>query len=138
LELERQLSESLAERDQRIAWLTEELAALKSGHADDRRLKRTSLVKQIQREAELVDMQARLGEVQAKLDTHDELLLSRDLQIGQYEKELTNVRAKVEAKEFELEAVRLRLGDQDQVVRRLMERMGAIEAEITSKWWNEK
>jgi hypothetical protein len=39
----------------------------------------------------------------------DESLLSRDQQIGQYEKELANVRAKLEAKESELEAVRLRL-----------------------------
>jgi hypothetical protein len=89
LELERQLSGSLAtqtERDQRIAQLTDELAlksalleqseinaaeaAKRAGlelreHAD-RLLTQTSLVKQ--RDAELVDMQTRL----------DELLLSRD------------------------------------------------------------
>jgi len=98
--IERLLSESLAERDRRIARLTDELAALKSalleqaetkaveaarrleqelrGHADDRRLKRTSLVKQIQRDAELVDMQSRLGDMQASLDALNELLLSRD------------------------------------------------------------
>jgi len=56
LELERQLSGLLAaqtERDQRIARLTDELT-LKSA------LMRTSLVKQIQREAELVDMHSKL------------------------------------------------------------------------------
>jgi hypothetical protein len=113
LELERQLSVSLAvqaERGRRIAKLTDELA-LKSAlleqseanaaeaakraeaaglelreHAD-RLLMQTSLVEQ--RNAELVDMQARL----------DELVVSRDQQAGQYKKELVNVRAKFEAKE---------------------------------------
>jgi hypothetical protein len=176
LELERQLSVSLAvqaERGHRIAQLTDELAlksalleqaeanaveaARRAGpelreHADDRRLMQTSLVKQ--RDVELVDMQARL----------DELLLSRDQQIGQYQKELTNVRAKLEANESELEAVRLRLTDaekgltkskaeadtlraqtasgsvnrdEDQVTRRLLERMRALE-EVALKRWNEK
>jgi hypothetical protein len=184
LELEQQLSVSLAaqtERDHRIAQLTDELA-LKSAlleqaeanaveaarraepelreHADDRRPMRTSLVKQ--RDVELVDMQARLGDMQVKLD---ELLLSRDQQIGQYEKEFANVRTKLEAKESELDAVRLRLtdaekglakrkaeadtlhariaagsvnGDEDQVTRRFMERARALEAEMVSKRWNEK
>jgi hypothetical protein len=78
LELERRLSVSLAariERDHRIAQLTDELA-LKSAlleqayaarraelelreNVDDRRLMRTSLVKQ--RNVELVDIQARLS-----------------------------------------------------------------------------
>jgi Kelch motif len=107
LELERQLSVSLAvqaERDQRIARLTDELA-LKSAlleqvkasaaerarlelrEHEDRLLAQTSLVEQ--RDAELVDMQARL----------DELVVSRDQQAEQYKKELVNVRAKLEAKE---------------------------------------
>jgi hypothetical protein len=110
-------------------------------HAD-RLLTQTSLVKQ--RDAELVDMQAR---------DH------------RHEKELANARSKLEANESELEAVRLRLTDaeksltkskaeadtlraqiatgsvnrdEDQVTRRLMERVGAIEAEVASKRWNEK
>jgi hypothetical protein len=45
-------------------------------------------------EAEFVDMQARL----------DELLLSRDQQIGQYVKEFANVRAKLEAKESDYDS----------------------------------
>jgi hypothetical protein len=177
LKLERQLSVSLAaqtERDHRIAQLTDALAlksalleqaeanaveaASRAGpelreHVDDRRLMLISLVKE--RDVELVDMQARL----------DELLISRDQQIGQHERDLANVRAKLEAKEFELEGVRSRLTDaekaltkskaeadtlraetatgsvnrdEDQVTRRLMERVRAIEAEITSKRWNEK
>ena len=177
LELERQPSALLAaqtERDHHIAPLTDELA-LKSAlleqtgskvveaarsagpelheHVDDRRLTRPSLVKQ--RDVEPVDMQARLRDMQAKLD---ELLLSRDQQIGQYEKERAIVRAKLEANESELEAVRLRLmdaeaeadklrakgatgsvnRDEDQVTRSLMERMRALEAEMASKRWNEK
>ena len=85
--------------------------------------------------------------------------------LQQYEKELTNARAKLEAKESELEGVRLRLsdaekglteskaeadtlraqtatgsvnGDVDQITRKLMERVRAIEAEMVSKRWNEK
>ena len=131
MELERPLSVSLAtqtERDHRIAHLTDEVAlksallleqaeanpmeaARRAGpelreHADDRRLMQTSLVQR--RDLELVAMQASLGDMQAKLD---ELLLSRDQRTGQYEKELANVRAKLEANESELEAVRLRLTD---------------------------
>jgi hypothetical protein len=83
--------------------------------------------------------------------------------LPQYERELTNVRAKLEANESELEAVRLRLTDaekglakskaeadtlraqtatgsvnrdEDQVTR-LMERMRALE-DVASKRWNEK
>jgi hypothetical protein len=172
LELEQRLSMLLSaetERDQRNAQLADELAlksalleqaetnaaeaVKRAGLHADRLLMQTSLVEQ--RDAELVDMQAKL----------DELLLSRDQQAGQYEKELTNVRAKLEAKESELEAVRLRLADaeegltkskaeadtlwaqtatgsvnrdEDQITRRIMERMRAIEVEVASKWWNEK
>ena len=173
LKLERQLSESFAtqiERDKRIAQLTDELA-LKSALLDqaevnaaeaakhaglelrehaDRLLTQTSLVKQ--RDAELLDMQTRLNE----------LILIRD---QKHEEELTNVRSKLEAKESELEAVRLRLTDaekgwikskaeadtlrsqtatgsmnrdEDQVTSRLLERVRVIEAEMVSKRWNEK
>ncbi|KAI0283574.1 hypothetical protein BGY98DRAFT_680073 [Russula aff. rugulosa BPL654] len=93
----------------------------------------------------------------------DRLLVQTSL-VGQHEKELANVRAKLEAKESELEAVRLRLTDaeksltkskaeadtlraqaatrsanrdEDQISR-LTERMRAVEAEIVSKRWNEK
>ena len=85
--------------------------------------------------------------------------------LQQYEKELTNARAKLEAKESELEAIRSRLTDAEkgltkskaeadtlraqtatgsvdrdehQVTRRLLERMRALEAEVASKRWNEK
>ena len=182
LELERQLSVLFAARtepDRCSLQLTDEFALKSSlfeqadadavgaagglrGHADDRRAAQTSLVEQ--RDAVLMDMEARLRDMEAKLD---ESLISRDRQIQRYERELANVRAKLEAKESELEAVRLRLtdaekacglakskpeadtshaqtvtgsanGDEDQVARRLMERVRAIEAEIASKRWNEK
>ena len=177
LELERQLSISLAahtEPDHHIAQLTNgfalksslfeqaEVNPVEAGRCvgqelredgDDGRLMRTSLVKQT--DEELVDVQAKL----------DELVLSHDQKIRKYEKELANARAKLEAKESELEAIRLRLadaekgwakstaeadtlraqaatgsvnGDEDQVARRLMERVRAIEAEMASRLWNEK
>jgi hypothetical protein len=171
LELERQLSISLAaqtEQDQRIARLTDELAlkstllvqaevnaaeaskraGLELREHVDRLLTQTSLVKQ--RDAELVNMQARL----------DELLLSS-------EKGLANVHAKLGENESELEAVRLRLTDaekgwtkskaeadtiraqtatgsmntstdEDQVTRRLMERVRAMEVQMASLRLNEK
>ena len=111
-----------------------------------------------ERDAALVDIQAKL----------DELLLSRDQQIGQYDREVASLRAKLEAKESELEAVRLRLvdaekgwvkskaeadilraqiaagsvnRDEGQVARGLMERMRAIEVQMgkmESNRWNEK
>ena len=171
-------------------------------YVDDQRLMWTPLVKQ--RDVELVDMQTKLDElllprdqqigqhekefanVCAKLEAKEseleavclpladaekdwtslnELVVSRDRQVGRYVKELTRVRAKLEAKESELEAVQLRLTDaeksltkskaeadilraqtaagsvnrgEDQVTRRVMERMRAIEAEMASKRWNEK
>ena len=178
LEFDWQLSALLAaqmlaaptERDQRIAQLSDELEQVKADVAErarlelreyeDQLLAQTSLVKQ--RDIELVDMRASLRDMQAKLDG---LLLFRDQQVGRYEKDLTNVRAKLEANESELEAVRLRLTDaeksltwskaeaealraqtatcslnrdEDQVTCRLMERVRAIEGVITSKRWNEK
>ena len=126
LDLERQLSVLLAaqtERDQSIARLSDELAlksalleqaeanaaeaAKRAGLHADRLLMQTSLVEQ--RDAELVDMQGKLRGTKAELDG---LLLSRDQQIGkmgQYEKELANVRAELDANVSELEAVQLRL-----------------------------
>ena len=179
LELERQLSVLLpaqTERDQLIARQTDELtrksalleradAAAKRAELElrehaDRLLMQTSLVKQ--RDAELVDMQSKLRSTVAKLD---ESLLSFDQQIGRHGAEFANVRAELQAKTSELEAVRLRLTDaeeglskskveadklraqiaagsvnrdEDQVIRRLMERMRAIEAEMASMRWNEK
>jgi uncharacterized membrane protein YqiK len=83
--------------------------------------------------------------------------------LPQYKREFTNLRAKLEANESELEAVRLRLTDaekglakskaeadtlraqtdtgsvnrDDDQVTRLMERMRALE-DVASKRWNEK
>jgi seryl-tRNA synthetase len=121
IELERQLSGTLvakAERDQRIAQLTYELA-LKSGLLE-------------QAEANAAEANKRAGleqrELQAKLG---ELLLSRDQALGQAQsalqkatfraaeanersqRELAEVHAKLDARESELAAVRLRLADAD-------------------------
>ena len=172
-ELEWQLSGSLAaqtERDHLISRLTDELAQkdalLKQAEANaaeaancaglelrehaDRLLEQKSLVEQ--RDADLVDMQTKFNE----------LVVSRDRQVEQYEKELTNVRAKLESKECELEAVQVRLVDAEEgwtkskaesdalraqtgsvnrdegQTTRLLECMRGIAAEEASKWWNEK
>ena len=174
-ELKRQLLVSLAaqtERDQRIAQLTDELALksslLEQAEANaaetakragmelcehlDRPLMQISMVKQ----SDQVDMPAKL----------EEMPLSRNQQIGQYGKKLANMRAKPEAKEPELEAIRLRLTDaekgwteskaeadtlraqiaaglgstdEDRVMRRLTERMrGMMEVEMASLRRKEK
>ena len=97
--------------------------------------------------------------------TRINLLLSRDQQIGQHEMELANMRAKLEVKESELEAVRLRLTDaerswiksmakadtlhtvtaaslvdlnEDRTMVDLKEDMQDMEAELASLKWNEK
>jgi chromosome segregation ATPase len=113
------------------------------------------------KESELEAVCLRLADAEKGRTSLDELVVSRDQQVGQYEKELANVRAKLEAKESELEAVRLRLTDpeegstkskakadtlrvqnatgfvnkdEDQLTRRLMERVRAMmEAEMSSK-----
>ena len=180
LELERQLSASLAaqtERDQRIAQLSKDLA-LKSALLEQAEASEANAVEE-KRHArlDLVDMKSKLKSTEAKLD---KLLLSFDQHTGQLEEELANVRAKLEtkeskleakgseleAKESELEALRLRLAvadtekgltkskaealrcapdatgsvnrDEDQVTRRLLERVRALEAQMVSKRWNEK
>ena len=169
IELERQLSETLVaktERDWRIARLTDELV-LKS-----------VLLEQAAEEKKRAGLELR--ELRAKLD---ELLLSRDhapeqtqsaLQETKFraaeakeqsQRELAEVHAKLEARESELAAVRLRLADTEngcpkskaeadtcrnltvtgvvntdeyRVVHRLMERVQAMEVEMASLRWNEK
>jgi hypothetical protein len=178
LELERQLSVSLAvqtERDQRFAQLTDELA-LKSALLEQAEANAVEAAKRAGLELrDAIDYSCRhhwwsrgmqsLWICKRSLTSLIGVAISRDQKVGQYEKELTNVRAKLEAKESELEAVRLRLTeaengwtkskaeadtlraqtatgyvnrDEDPVTRRLMERVRAIEAEMASKRWNEK
>jgi len=173
IELEQQLSETLlakTERDRRIAQLTDELVMMKS-----------ALLEQAETSAAEVRKRTGLGlrDLQAQLD---ESLLSRDhareqarnaLQKvsrvteanEQSQRELTEMRAELEASKSELAAVRLQLADtengcakskteansyrtetatglvstdEDRVVHRLMERVQAMEAEMASKRWNEK
>jgi hypothetical protein len=193
VELERQLSATLAaqtQRDRRLTLLIDELA-LKSAlleqaqanateakkraglelreHAD-RLLAQASLGEQ--KNAELVSMQAKLDEAQdalqkatARTADADERSQRECEQIGEYETELAEVRAKLEAKESELEAVRLRLTDaengcakskteastsltltaaglvstdESRITHILMERMRAMEAEVASLRLSEK
>ena len=185
LELERQLSATLAaqsERDQRLAQLTDELArksalleqaqanaveatkraGLEPHEQANQLLAQTSRVEQ--KDAELVKMQAKLDEL---LLSHDQHVHVSGQRIGQYETELAGVRAELEAKKSELEAVRLQLTDgkngwakskaeadtsrgmttaslastensEDQITRVLVERIRAMEAEIASLRWSEK
>ena len=109
--------------------------------------------------------QSALKKATSRATDADERNQSACEQIGIYELEIAGVRAELEAKNSELEVVRLRLTDagngltkskaeaatlraqtatgsvnrdEDQVSRRLMERMRALEAEVASKRWNEK
>ena len=92
-----------------------------------------------QRDAELVDMQAKLRNTEAKLY---ELVVSRNQQVGEYEKERVNVRAKLEAKESELEAIHGRGEglDQEQSRGRLGQHYaGSVnrdEDQVTRRLWN--
>ena len=108
LEVERQLSVSLAvqtEPDHRIAQLSDELALksalLEQAQANSAEAANRAASPLEQRDAGLVDMQAKLHK----------LVVSHDQQVRQYEKEFANMRAKLEAMESELEAVRLQLTD---------------------------
>ena len=168
---ERQLSETLVgqtERDRRIAQLTDQLVQ-KNAQLE-------------QAEANVAEVTNRAGLKQRKLQAQlDELLLSRDKileraqsatfraaeAIERSQRELAEMHAKLEAMEFELAAVRLRLTDAevgwakskaeadtlragtqaaaglvnmdvDRVVRRLMERVRSVEAEMASLRGNEK
>jgi DNA repair exonuclease SbcCD ATPase subunit len=157
-DLERQLSETLAERAQLTDHLAQKTALLEQAEANAAQAK-----KRAQR-----DLQAKV----------DELLLFRDQSLEQAQsalqkanersqQELAEVHAKLEASESELMAVRLRLMDAevgwakskaeadtlragtqaaaglvnmdvDRVMRRLMERVRSVEAEMASLRGNEK
>lgn len=178
-EREQQLSVTLARRDQRLAQLTDELH-----EQADQLLAQTSLVEQ--KDTKLVRMQAKLDELQLSRDQQVRALVQAQIslqkptsraadddergqraceQIEQYETELAEVRAELEARKSELEEVRLRLTeaehgwakskieadtlrsltmaslispDEDRVARGLVERIRSMEAEMASLRWNEK
>ena len=167
-DLERRLSISLAaqtERDQRIAQLTDELA-LKSALLEQAEANAADSAKraglELREHADRLLMQSSRAKGDVELRDMQTEPLSRDQQIEQCEKELANVRVNLEAKESELEAVRLRLAeaeegwakskveadtlraqtaagkDDDQVIRRLIERVRDIEVKMASMRWNEK
>ena len=185
---ERQLSAMLATetvRDQHLAQLpvTEKLApksalfeaganaaeATKHAGLDprdlvDRLLVQTSLVEQ--KDAELVKMQGKLDELVLSRDQHALALeQAQRAHADEYETELAKVRAELEAKKSELEAIRLRLTDaeigwakskteadtlralnttslastdEDRIARVVLERIQAMEAEMASLRWSEK
>ena len=180
-DLQRRLSETLAERDRHIARLTNQLA------------QKSSLLEQAEANAvpakkhagpELLELQAKLSELMLSRDEHLRTLEQAQSALQratsraanadgpshlecEHEAELAEVRAELERKKSELEAVRLRLTDAEnrcakskaeadslraqtaaghglvntdvnQVIHRLMERMRAMEAEMASRRWNEK
>ena len=164
-DLERKLSVSLAaqtERDQRIAQLTDELA-LRSALLEQADANAAEAAKraglELREHADRLLMQSSRAKGDVELGDMQAKPLSRDQQC---EKELAYMRVKLEAKESELEAIRLRLAeaeegwikskgeadalraqtaasrDDDQVIRRLIERVRDIEAKMASMQWNEK
>jgi hypothetical protein len=178
-DLERQLSGMLSaqtKRDRRIAQLTDQLAqVLEQAEANAAEAKKHAGL-------ELRELQAKLDELILSHDGHLRTLEQAQSAVQkatfraveanelsqpacEHETELTEVHAKLEARESELAAVRLRLTDAenrcskskaeadtlraqtaaglvntdaDQVMHRLLERMQAMEAEMTSRRWNEK
>ena len=130
----------------------------------DRLLVQTSLVEQ--KDAELVKMQGKLDELVLSRDQHALALeQAQRAHADEYETELAKVRAELEAKKSELEAIRLRLTDaeigwakskteadtlralnttslastdEDRIARVVLERIQAMEAEMASLRWSEK
>jgi peptidoglycan hydrolase CwlO-like protein len=169
MDLERQLFVSLAaqtERDQRIVQLTDELA-LKSSLLEQAEANAAETAKRAALELREHPLMQPPMAKQGDLALAEGLPLSRTQQISQYEKKLANVRDELEAKESELEAIRLRLTDaekgwtkskaeadalraqiaqglvvstdEDRVMSRLTERMRAmVGAEMASLRRNEK
>jgi hypothetical protein len=177
--LERRLSETLAaqsERDRHIAQLTDQLAQnsalLERAEANAAEAKKHAGL-------ELHERQAKLDELMLSRDEHLRTLEQaqsalqkatsrtadgdeRSQSASEHETELAEVHAKLEARESELAAVRLRLTDAedgwakskaelraqsaaglvntdvDRVMHRLMERMRAMETEMSAMRGNEK
>ena len=182
--LERQLSETLAaqtERDRRIAQLSEQLAQksalLEQAEANAAEAKKHPGLEV--REAELDESmlfrgdhsltpeqaQSALQQATSHVADTDKRRQSSNQSAREHETELTEVRAELEGKKSELEAVRLQLtdaedrcakskeeaetlraqtaaglinADVDRVMHRLMERIRAMEAEMESMRGNEK
>jgi chromosome segregation ATPase len=153
VDMQARLDELVVSRDQQVGQYEKELGNVRA--------------KLEAKDSELETVRLRLTDAEKGRTSLDELVVFRDQQVGQYEKELTDVRAKLETNESELEAIRLRLADayaenglikskaeadtlrtqkatgsvnrdEDQVTRRLLERMRALEVEVASKRWDEK
>ena len=116
MELERQLLVSLSARDQRIAQLTDELA-LKSSLLEqaEANVAETSKCAGLELHEDkgrppMPTLKVQTSNVADTQGKFEELPLSRGQQIAQYEKELEDVRAELEA---ESEALRLRCTGED-------------------------
>ncbi|KAF8500277.1 hypothetical protein F5888DRAFT_1370557 [Russula emetica] len=161
-DLERQLLAMLAaqtERDRRIAQLTDQLvqksSLLEQAEANVAEAKKRTGLEQYELQAKLDEFQSALQKAPFRAAEANE----------QSQRELAEVHAKLEARESELAAVRLRLTDAeigwakskaeadtlraqtaaglvntdvDRVMHRLMERMRAMETEVSSLRGNEK
>ena len=156
-----QLTEDLALKSA----LLEQAESSEANAVEEKRRARLDLVdtklKLKSTEAKLKNTVAKLDELLLSFDQHTGRL---EEELANVHAKLEAKESELEAKESELEALRLRLaytekgltkskaetsrgaddatgsvnGDEDQVTRRLMERVRAIEAQMVSKRWNEK
>ena len=133
-----------AERDQQIIQLTAKLA-VKSALLEQSEANAAAAKDELRERSDQLLMQA------ARVKQSDMELRYIQTKLDEREKELANMRVKLAAKESELEAIRLRLmnaendlikrpgnREEDQVARRIMERLRAIEDEMALKRSNEK
>ena len=168
VELERQLSETLLaknERDRHIAQLTDELALksalLERAEADAAEAKKRAALEQRELQAELGELlQSRDQSLEQAQSALQKATFRAAEANERSQRELTEVHAKLEARESELATVRLRLSDADgwtkqgtkskaetaglanmdvdRVMWRLMERVRVVEVEMASLRGNEK
>jgi len=101
---------------------------------------------QTERDEELVDMKARLRDIQGKLEANEsELeavrlrltdtekgLTSLDELVVSHDQQVTDMRARLEAKESELEAVGLRLADAEKVLTKSKAEADTLRAQNTT------
>ena len=163
VELERQLSETLHaknDRDRYITQLTDELtlksALLERAEADAAEAKKRAALEQRELRAELGELlQSRDQSLEQAQSALQKATFRAAEANERSQRELTEVHAKLETRESELAAIRLRLSDADglakskaegglvnmdvdRVMWRLMERVRVVEVEVASLRGNEK
>ena len=135
MRLERQLSASLTaqtERDQQITQLTAKLA-VKSALLEQAEANAAEAAK-----AAKLELREQLANMRAKLESKESELEAIRLRLTEAEKDWIKSKAEADTLRAQTAATGSWNRDEDQVTRRLMERMQAIEAEVASKRWNEK